>query len=121
MKSFIKIYQFVTKSLSQHIEWVLLLLVSILLGIWAVKETIALRNTLLACGTLLSIYYIKQDLTDGRLKAVLNFWKLLPIGLIALVFVWVLAHYFLFSINQKVQIVITDCAFGYNSIARLEG
>jgi hypothetical protein len=104
LKSFIKIYQFVTKSLSQHIEWVLLLLVSILLGIWAVKETIALRNTLLACGTLLSIYYIKQDLTDGRLKAVLNFWKLLPIGLIALVFVWVLAHYFLFSINQKVQI-----------------
>lgn len=99
-----KTYQFATKSLSQHIEWVLLLLVSILLGIWAVKETIALRNILLACGTLLSIYYIKQELTDGRLRAVLNFWKLLPIGLIALVFVWVLAHYFLFSINQKVQI-----------------
>ena len=37
---------------------ILVLLSSLLLGIWAVKETIALRNILLVCGTLISIYYI---------------------------------------------------------------
>jgi hypothetical protein len=95
--------RFAKKSQLHNIEWVLLILSSTLLGIWAVKETIALRNILLVIGTILSIYYIIQELREGRLEEQLKFWKVLPIGLIICVFIWIVAHYFLFSIDPKTQ------------------
>ncbi len=81
----------------------MLILSSILLGIWAVKGTIALRNILLVSGTLLSIYYMVQEWRYGALKEQCTFWKILPILLIGLAFVWVIAHYFLFSIDPVQQ------------------
>ncbi len=81
----------------------MLILSSILLGIWAVKGTIALRNILLVSGTLLSIYYIVQEWRYGALKEQCTFWKTLPILLIGLAFVWVIAHYFFFSIDPVQQ------------------
>jgi hypothetical protein len=81
----------------------LVLLSSILLGIWAVKGTIALRNILLVCGTLTSLYYIAQVWRYEKLKEQCTIWKVLPFFLIGSVFIWVLMHYFLFSIDPVKQ------------------
>ena len=83
----------------KNLEWLLVVLSSILLGIWAVKDTIALRNILLVSGTLFSIYYIAQEWRHGDLKEQCTFWKVLPILLVAFTFVWVVAHYFFFSLD----------------------
>jgi hypothetical protein len=88
----------------QNIEWVLLIISSGLLGVWAVKETIALRNILLVCGAVLSIYYISLGFKEGWLKKRFSFWKLLPLFLLAFVFIWVMTHYFLFSLDPKAQL-----------------
>jgi hypothetical protein len=74
------------------------------LGIWAVKETIALRNILLICGTIITFYYIMQQSKEDPLKKQLNFWKAVPLCLIPAIFVWVIAHYFFFSIDPKAQL-----------------
>jgi hypothetical protein len=84
-------------------EWILVVLSSTLLGIWAVKETIAFRNILLVSGTLFSIYYIVQEWRYGDLKAQCSIWKLLPLLLVALTFVWVLSHYIFFSVDPVKQ------------------
>ncbi len=82
---------------SKNLEWILIIWSGILLGIWAVKGTIALRNILLVSGTLLSIYYVVQEWRQGKLKEQCTFWKLLPIILIALTFAWVIVHYLFLS------------------------
>jgi len=86
-----------------NLRWTLILLSSILLGIWAVKETIALRNILLVTGTLLSIYYISFEFRYEKLKEDLTFWKLIPFILIACIFLWVIGHNFFFSIDPIAQ------------------
>ena len=87
----------------KNLEWTLVILSSILFGIWAVKGTIALRNILLVSGTLLSIYYMVQEWRYGELKEQCTFWKIVPILLIGLAFIWVIAHYFFFSIDPVQQ------------------
>lgn len=86
-----------------NLEWTLLILSSILLGIWAVKGTIALRNILLVCGTLLSIFYVIEEWRAGTLKEQLSFWKILPFLLLALTFIWVISHYLFFSLDPIKQ------------------
>ena len=81
----------------------MLILSSILLGIWAVKGTIALRNILLVSGILFSIYYIIQEWQYGDLKNQCTIRKVLPIVLLILIFVWVLCHYLFFSIDPVQQ------------------
>ena len=81
----------------------MLILSSILLGIWVVKGTIALRNILLVSGTLFSIYYIIQEWQYGDLKNQCTIRKVLPIVLLTLIFVWVLCHYLFFSIDPVQQ------------------
>lgn len=80
------------------------MLSSILLGIWAAKETIALRNILLVGGTLLSISYIAKEFKRSNLKEQCDFWRLLPFVFLALAFVWVACHYFLFAIDPDQQL-----------------
>ena len=80
-----------------------MILSSTLLGIWAVKHTIALRNILLVSGTLFSIYYIAQEWWYGELKNQCNFWKVLPILLVALSYVWVTVHYLFLSVDPVKQ------------------
>ena len=87
----------------KNLEWLLVVLSSILLGIWAVKDTIALRNILLVSGTLFSIYYIIQEWRHGDLKEQCTIWKALPFLLLAFTFVWVVAHYFFFSLDPIKQ------------------
>jgi hypothetical protein len=82
----------------------LVLLSGTLLGIWAVKGTIALRNILLVCGTLLSIFYVVKEWRGGALNKQLSFWKVLPILLLALTFIWVISHYLFFSLDPIKQL-----------------
>ena len=93
-----------TRQTNELIGHAIILIGSILLGIWAVKSTIALRNILLVLGSLLSIYYIILELNHNKLKNDISFWKLLPLILTACCFLWVLIHYFLFSIDHVTQL-----------------
>jgi hypothetical protein len=87
----------------KYLEWTIVILSSLLLGIWAAKETIALRNILLFGGAPLSIYYITQEFKRGNLKEHCDFWRTLPIILLGLTFVWVVFHYLFFSIDLVQQ------------------
>jgi hypothetical protein len=87
----------------KNLEWVLVILSSILLGIWAAKGTIALRNILLVSGILFSIYYIVQEWRYSDLKEQCTIWKVLPILFLALTFVWVVSHYLFFSLDPVKQ------------------
>jgi hypothetical protein len=87
----------------KNLEWILVILSSILLGIWAVKETMALRNILLVSGTLFSLYYIVQEWRYGDLKKECTFWKILPFILTVMTFLWVIAHYLFFSLDPTKQ------------------
>lgn len=91
------------KLLSKNLEWILIICSSILLGIWAVKDTIALRNILLVSGTLFSVYYIHQEWRGGRLKEQFTFWRFLPIILLTLSFAWVIFHYLFLSLDPAMQ------------------
>ena len=83
---------------------ILVLLSSVLLGIWAAKETIALRNILLVCGSLISIYYISIEFRYEKLKQDISLRKALPPILIMCCFFWVATHYFLFAIDHVTQL-----------------
>jgi hypothetical protein len=69
----------------------------ILLAIWAVKDTIALRNIVLVLGAIVSILYIVNDWRYGNLKKQLNSIHALPFIFAGLIFAWVLIHFFWFS------------------------
>ena len=84
-------------------EWILVVLSSTLLGIWAVKETIAFRNILLFGGILFSIYYIVQEWRYGDLKEQCTIWSVMPILLLVITFVWVVSHYLFFSVDPVRQ------------------
>ena len=73
------------------------------MGIWAAKDTIALRNILLVIGALLSLYYILQEFKQENLIGRLSLWKILPVLLVGLAFVWVVAHFFLFAVDPAQQ------------------
>lgn len=75
----------------------------VVLAIWAVKDTIALRNIVLAFGAICSIIYIVNDWRSGSLKSQIQTIHSLPIVLLGLIFLWVLAHYFFFSLDPISQ------------------
>ena len=85
-----------TYTKNHFFEYALIIVSSILLGIWAVKNTIALRNSLLGLGFILGLAYIyiacKQEVFKG-----IRFKNWLPIVLMSLMLLWVLAHYFVLS------------------------
>jgi len=94
----------ISKPKIEFLALFLVLLSSVLLGIWAVKGTIALRNVLLVLGALISIYYINVEFRFGKLIAEISILKLLPLILITFSFFWVLVHYFIFSVDPIVQL-----------------
>ena len=69
----------------------------ILLAIWAIKDTIALRNIVLVLGAVASIIYIANDWRFGSLKRQLKSVHSLPLIFAGLIFTWVLLHFFCFS------------------------
>ena len=77
------------------LAWSLIVLSSILLGIWAVKGTIALRNVLLGVETLLSFFYCLNFFRFNKEKIPFRNW--LPLILLGLMFCWVIFHYLFLS------------------------
>ena len=80
----------------------IVILCAVLLAIWAMKHTIALRNILLSLGCLLSIVYIylRQRVAPFSIE-----WRnLTPLLFISCLFVWVLIHYFVFSQDEELQL-----------------
>jgi len=69
----------------------LIILSSVLLGIWAVKGTIALRNSLLGIETILSTIYCIRFFKANKQKIPLKNWT--PLILLGLMFCWVIFHY----------------------------
>ena len=67
----------------------LILTSSILLGIWATKDTIALRNILLVLGSVLSLIYIMLEFRSHNLVSQLTVKKCMPLLLLGLMFAWV--------------------------------
>jgi hypothetical protein len=81
-----------------QLEFSLVFISSILLGIWATKDTIALRNILLVLGTVLSLIYITLEFRLHHLASELTLKTCIPLILIGLMFVWDILHYFLESL-----------------------
>lgn len=70
-----------------------------LLGVWVLPNTIALRHLLIAAGCLAACRVITMSafFKERRLS------ELLPLILLILLFVWVLIHYFFFSLNPTLE------------------
>lgn len=91
------------KSRQSWFESALILLSSTLLGIWAIKDTIALRNILLVVGVIFSLIYLWRLYQRGLLDNI-RLYNWLPFLLMALLFIWVIAHYFILSRYPEVQL-----------------
>jgi hypothetical protein len=76
---------------------------SVLLGIWATRDTIALRNILLVLGSVLSLIYIMLEFRLHHLASQLTWKNCLPLTLIGLIFAWVVFHYFFLSRYPELQ------------------
>lgn len=79
---------------------------SILLGIWATTHTIALRNILLGLGALLSIQYLVNELRSAnraQSKIRIPVVASIPLSLIFLMLIWVVVHYIFFSTDHSRQ------------------
>jgi len=85
---------------------VLVLISSVLLGIWATMNTIALRNILLWVGALIAIAYwwnwFKTNKANHTYPSLSGLYWLAVI-LIGLMLIWVVIHYFLFAQNPQQQ------------------
>jgi len=66
---------------------------SILLAIWALQGTIAIRNLLITLGCLVSIFFLLKN------KTVLISRSAIPLGILFTIFLWVALH-FLFLVND---------------------
>lgn len=85
----------------------LVLISSVLLGIWATMNTIALRNVLLWVGTVIALMYwwnwYKANKANHTLPA-LSWLYWLAVSLIASMLIWVVIHYFVFAQNPQQQL-----------------
>jgi hypothetical protein len=76
---------------------VLIVISSILFGIFAVKHTIALRNILLWFGAFLSIGYLVHQWGDINFRKAVTLRKSLPLIILSGIFVWIIFHYLFLS------------------------
>ena len=85
-------------SSSPILDFSLVAISSILLLIWPISNTIALRNGLLIAGTILALIVFK------RFSCTKNLLRFLPISLGIGMFMWVLLHFLLFSQDPILQL-----------------
>lgn len=71
-----------------------------LLFIWVVPNTIALRHVFLVVGFLSAIGLIRYQWTYFKLAG----FKIIPLFCIASLFLWVLIHYYFFSLNPELEL-----------------
>jgi hypothetical protein len=81
---------------------------SALLAVWSLKNTIALRNALLAIGTLVALFllwkYSKQKRVEGVSTPQSASWgQYIPLALSFAMLIWVVIHYFLLSSESGQQ------------------
>lgn len=78
---------------------------SVLLAIWSIKNTIALRNILLISGVLIGLLILKNN---RRLAQLISnrptCSQFTPLILAACMFIWVLLHFLFFSQDEALQI-----------------
>ncbi len=101
---FLNKFKFPNKDPSVDLVGYLLILISSLtLGIWATVDTIALRNILLIGGAIVAIYYLlKWPLKTNLCHSKASLFKsnslyFIPILLVALTLLWVVFHYIFFA------------------------
>lgn len=85
----------------------LIVISSILLGIWAVVNTIALRNILLVSGAVIGLlYWLTFFRGSARQKGDVNFSlpQFAPLILISLFFCWIVFHYFFLAREPFLQL-----------------
>ena len=92
----------INKNIHALLGGALIIISSVLLGIWAVKGTIALRNILLGLGALISISYCYQYFK--LIKEKIPFKNYIPIIMLGLMFCWVIFHYFFLSRFLDIQL-----------------
>ncbi len=98
-----KVILMLKKLNSYKFTYSLILINTILLGIWATQNTIALRNILLWGGALSSVIYLAIQSKEIYFKKLLTFRKTFPILLLGLLFIWILCHYLFFNIYKQEQ------------------
>ena len=81
---------------------ILIIIGSILLGIWATNGTIAMRNILLVMGAILSFIYGYNSFRYLKVNIPLSNWT--PLILLGLMFCWVIFHYFFLSRFPEIQL-----------------
>lgn len=86
------------------LEKILLVLSSLLLSIWLMRETIALRNILLVTCAIISIFYLVKNFHELFVKIKIPLKNWMPIILIGLLFIWVVIHLFFFSYEPILQL-----------------
>ena len=87
------------KIAEKYLATISLASICLLLLIWVLPNTIALRNILLALGGLCGLALIKENWSYfNRLSL-----RMLPLYLLLSLFIWVLIHYALFSPNRQLE------------------
>lgn len=81
-----------------------MVLSSLLLSIWLMRETIALRNILLVTCAILSIFYLVKNFHELFVKIKIPLKNWMPLILIGLLFIWVVIHLFFFSYEPILQL-----------------
>lgn len=113
----------VPTSKSDKLGLSLILVSSALLGIWATMHTIALRNILLGFGSLLAIVYWLRwfRAAKGHFKLRPSFEAWIPLGLVVLMFLWVVIHLAYFSVDPQRQLDELDSTWIRAFLATLIG
>jgi hypothetical protein len=90
--------------IQSSLDLLLILINALLISIWVLRETIALRNTLLIFGAIVSLFYLYK-IGIPRLKEIIlpNKISSLPLLLILSLFLWSITHYLFFSLNPELQ------------------
>jgi hypothetical protein len=88
-------------SWQKFLQYTLIFFSSVLVCIWAMQHTIALRNGLLALGTIAGAAYFYLFFKSSKDR--ISFKNFIPLTMLGLVFVWVLIHYFFLVEDSVVQ------------------
>lgn len=88
---------------SDYLPDLLLVINSILLGIWAVKHTIALRNILLVFGVFISVAIIRREFISGNKRLRVGLRYAAPIIFVFSMFLWILSHLFFITLYPELQ------------------
>lgn len=82
----------------------LILVNAMLISIWVLRDTIALRNILLVLGVIASLFYLYKIGIPQLQKIIgLNKISFLPLLFVFCLFLWVITHYLFFSLNPELQ------------------